>query len=182
MSIKTIYRARQFPFGVWLNPHSEVPRIPFLLQWGNWSSQCLAQGHTVNTRQSGHSNWRLFELRYTTFPWGVINVVITKKKPHQYNFRFWYDHSHNAETLIKYLIVTGATPTTAFSTPSQGSNRICVLSHTRRVRDWLPCAQQEGVEGLWGEDISWIGKCLCPGTLGQKWGLLCLQGEDCSTI
>lgn len=62
--------------------------------------------------------------------------------------------------------------------PSTGCYGISVLSHTGCVRDWLPCTQQEAVEGLWGEAPTWIGKCLClgaPEKLGVfwvGWGLL----------
>lgn len=44
--------------------------------------------------------------------WGVINIVISKKQ----HIKIIYDsdnHSLNAETLIKCLIVTGTTPSAA---------------------------------------------------------------------
>jgi hypothetical protein len=80
---------------------------------------------------------------------------------------FWLFHRAEAvlSSLHGLLFHVGYS---VFLYPPSGWPEISVLFHTGCVRDWLPCAQQEGMEGLWCEDVLWFSKCLLTGAPGKE--------------
>lgn len=69
-----------------------------------------------------------------------------------------------------------------FSSPCTGWSGISVLFHTGRVRDWLPCAQQDIMEELWvrifHESVSTFpqeleGETRCPLSTGWRLFNMC---------